>query len=192
MDWALSGPIPWKARGCERAGTVHLGGTLEQIAASEKAVGNGEAPAQPFVLLGQQSRFDATRAPADSHTAWAYCHVPNGCSLDMSEQIERQIERFAPGFRQRILARHIITPAAWEAYNPNYIGGDIAGGAMNLGQLVARPVLAMAPYATASPGIYFCSASTPPGPGVHGLCGYYAAWAALRRELRGAPGLRPL
>jgi phytoene dehydrogenase-like protein len=186
LDWALSGPITWTSAECARAGTVHLGGTLEEIAASEAAVGRGEHPHRPFVLLSQPSRFDPSRAPAGRHTAWAYCHVPNGSTMDMTERIEAQVERFAPGFRDLILARHIMAPADFEIYNANYIGGDINGGAQDLRQLFTRPVARLVPYSTPLRELYICSSSTPPGGGVHGLCGYHAARAAIR-----SLGLRP-
>lgn len=179
LDWALDQPIPWTSAECQRAATIHLGGTLEDIAASERAVGQGQHPERPFVLLAQHTLFDTTRAPAGKHTAWAYCHVPNGSTVDMTERIEAQIERFAPGFRQHILARHALNTSAMMAYNPNYIGGDINGGIQDLGQLFTRPTVSLNPYATPARGIYLCSSSTPPGGGVHGLCGYYAAQAAL-------------
>ena len=181
LDWALSGPIPWTAPACARAGTVHLGGTLDEIAASERAPARGETSERPFVLLAQPSLFDASRAPEGRHTAWAYCHVPNGSTVDMTEAIERQIERFAPGFRERILARSASAPADLERRNPNLVGGDIGGGSNELRQLVARPVLRPVPYATPLEGVYLCSSSTPPGGGVHGMCGYLAARAALGR-----------
>jgi phytoene dehydrogenase-like protein len=180
VDWALDGPIPWRAALCARAGTVHVGGTLAEIAASERAVWRGEHPENPFMLVAQQSLFDPTRAPPGKHVAWAYCHVPNGSTVDMTECLERQIERFAPGFRARVLARSVLPPAALERYNPNYIGGDINGGVQDLWQLYARPTLRLAPYATPVQGLYICSASTPPGGGVHGMCGYHAARTALR------------
>ena len=181
MDWALDAPIPWTARECADAGTVHLGGTLEEIADAEAAVWRGERPERPFVLLAQPTMFDDTRAPAGKHIAWAYCHVPNGSDFDMTERIEAQIERFAPGFRQAILARSVMSPSDMQAYNPNYAGGDIGGGANTLRQLFARPVSVIAPYRTPIEGVYLCSASTPPGAGVHGMCGYWAARAALKR-----------
>ncbi len=191
LDWALDGPIPWRATACHRAGTVHLGNTLAEMARSERAAWQGMHPDQPYIILTQPSLFDPTRAPAGKHTAWAYCHVPNlhmpgagngpGMSPDkMIERIEAQVERFAPGFKARILARHVMTPADFEAYNPNYVGGDIIGGAQDLPQFFARPVLSRNPYATPAEGIYLCSASTPPGGGVHGMCGYHAAQAVLR------------
>jgi phytoene dehydrogenase-like protein len=181
LDWALSGPIPWKSADCARAGTVHLGGTLDEVAASEATIGRGEHPERPFVLLSQPSLFDPTRAPAGRHTAWAYCHVPNGSTLDMTGRIEAQVERFAPGFRDLILARHVLAPTGFESYNANYIGGDINGGAQDLRQLFTRPVARLVPYSTPLRSLYICSSSTPPGGGVHGLCGYYAARAALDR-----------
>jgi phytoene dehydrogenase-like protein len=180
VDWALDGPIPWRARDCARAATVHVGGSLEEIAAAEAAVGRGEIPDRPFVLLAQPSLFDRSRAPEGKEVAWAYCHVPNGSTRDMLGAIEDQIERFAPGFRDRILARHVAAPAQLERHNANYIGGDISGGANNLGQLFTRPFLQAVPYATGLRGVYLCSASTPPGGGVHGMCGHHAALAALR------------
>ena len=180
LDLALDGPIPWQAAQCTRAATVHVGGTLPEIASAENAVWRGEHPAKPFVLLAQQSLFDPSRAPAGKHTLWAYCHVPPGSTFDMSERIEAQIERFAPGFRERILARHTLTPAQLEQYNANYIGGDINGGVQDLWQLFTRPTIQINPYATPVKGLYLCSSSTPPGGGVHGLCGYYAAKAALK------------
>lgn len=181
LDLALDGPIPWQAEACKQAGTVHLGGTLPEIARAERAVWKGEHPHYPYVLLVQQSLFDSTRAPAGKHTVWAYCHVPNGSQINMSERIEAQIERFAPGFRQRILARHTTTAQEMADYNANYIGGDINSGVQDLTQLFTRPVIAPVPYATPDKSLYICSASTPPGGGVHGMCGYYAARAALRR-----------
>ena len=183
LDLALDGPIPWRAAACARAATVHLGGTLEELVASEAAVSRGEVPERPYVLLAQQSLFDPTRAPAGKHTAWAYCHVPNGSAADMTERIEAQIERFAPGFRDLVLARHTMSPADLEAYNPNYVGGDINAGIQDLRQLYTRPVARVVPYSTPTAGLYLCSASTPPGGGVHGMCGYWAARAALGRGL---------
>ena len=181
IDWALAGPIPWRAPECALAGTVHLGGTLEEIAEGEQEVWRGRHPERPFVLLAQPSLFDPSRAPAGSHTGWAYCHVPNGSTTDMTEAIERQVERFAPGFRDLILARHTRTAAGYELYNPNCIGGDINGGVQDLRQIFARPVPGPDPYATDCEGLYLCSSSTPPGGGVHGMCGYHAARAALRK-----------
>lgn len=178
VDYALSSPIPWKASDCLRAGTVHLGGTFEEIAAAERAVANGEHPERPFILLAQPTLFDKTRAPEGKHIAWAYCHVPNGSTFDMTTRIEAQIERFAPGFRDCILARHISPPATLEAMDANLIGGDISGGAMTLRQTVFRPTHRT--YATSDPNIFLCSASTPGVGGVHGMCGYNAARAALK------------
>jgi phytoene dehydrogenase-like protein len=183
IDYALDGPIPWKESACARAATVHVGGTLEEIAASEQSVSRGIVPERPFVLLAQQSRFDSTRAPEGKHTAWAYCHVPNGCEVEMTARIEAQIERFAPGFGDRILARHTLNPAQLQAYNANYIGGDINGGVQDLAQLYTRPVARLDPYSTPNPTLFFCSSSTPPGGGVHGMCGYHAARSALKSAL---------
>jgi len=179
LDWALDGPVPWTAPECLRAATVHLGGTLEEIAASESAHERGELHDRPFVLFVQPTLFDPSRAPEGRHTAWAYCHVPNGCSLDATDRIERQVERFAPGFRQRILARSVLAPVDLERRNANLIGGDINGGRMDLAQVLARPIARPTPYRTPVPGLYLCSASTPPGGGVHGMGGYFAATAAL-------------
>jgi phytoene dehydrogenase-like protein len=180
VDYALDAPVPWRAVECLQAGTVHLGGTLDEIASSERAVWRGEHPERPYVLFVQQTPFDPTRAPVGKHTAWAYCHVPHGSTVDMTGRIEAQIERFAPGFRERILARSTRTAAEMAAYNPNYIGGDINGGVQDLRQLYTRPVASLTPYATPARGIYLCSSSTPPGGGVHGMCGYFAAQAALK------------
>jgi len=180
LDFALAGSIPWKAAECARAATVHLGGTLDEIAASEAAVARGEHPERPFVLLVQPSPFDASRAPVGRHTAWAYCHVPNGSTFDMRARIEAQIERFAPGFRDLVLARSVLTPARLQDMNANYVGGDINGGAQDLGQMFTRPVARRVPYSTPVRGLYICSSSTPPGGGVHGMCGYHAARAALK------------
>ncbi|MGH7962137.1 MAG: phytoene desaturase family protein [Candidatus Binatia bacterium] len=179
VDWALASPIPWTATACTRAGTVHLGGTLKEIAAAERAPWQGKPAEQPFVLLAQPSLFDATRAPAGKHTAWAYCHVPNGSTVSMVDRIEAQIERFAPGFRTRVLARSILTPADLERHNANLVGGDINGGVQDLRQLFLRPTLRL--YTTPAQGLYLCSSSTPPGGGVHGMCGYFAARVALRK-----------
>jgi phytoene dehydrogenase-like protein len=178
VDWALDGPIPWKAEACKRAGTVHLGGTLEEIEASERAPWRGETSEKPLVLLAQPTLFDPTRAPAGKHVAWAYCHVPNGSQADMSERVENQIERFAPGFRALILKRSVNTAADLERHNPNLVGGDFSGGSLELDQLIFRPT--WRGYGTPARGVYLCSASTPPGAGVHGMCGYWAARAALR------------
>jgi phytoene dehydrogenase-like protein len=180
VDYALDGPIPWKASACRQAGTVHVGGTFEEIQTAEQAVWRGEHPERPFVLLAQQSLFDATRAPGGMHTLWAYCHVPNGSTQDMTGAIEEQIERFAPGFRSRILFRRSANAQQMEQYNPNYVGGDINGGAQTIDQFFTRPVPSWVPYATPAKGIYICSSSTPPGGGVHGMCGYQAAKAVLR------------
>ncbi|HEY1793317.1 MAG TPA: NAD(P)/FAD-dependent oxidoreductase [Opitutaceae bacterium] len=185
-DWALSSPVPWRAAECRRAGTVHLGGTLEQIASAESEVAGGGFPAQPFVLFAQPTLFDPSRAPAGRHTAWAYCHVPNGWQGDALAAIEAQVERFAPGFRDCILARHVATPATLEAMNANYVGGDICGGSNSLSQLFTRPVVQGVPYRTGLRGVYLCSSSTPPGGGVHGMCGWNAAQAALRDLRRAA------
>jgi phytoene dehydrogenase-like protein len=181
LDWALDGPIPWENELCRRAGTLHLGGTLGEIAAAEAAVGRGEHPARPFVLLAQPSRFDPERAPAGKHTAWAYCHVPNGSTVDMAAAIEAQVERFAPGFGARIIARSSMHTAALERFDANLLGGDITGGAQDLRQILGRPALRLDPYAMPAEGLYLCSASTPPGGGVHGMPGYHAATSALRR-----------
>jgi phytoene dehydrogenase-like protein len=179
VDWALNGPIPWKAAGCLRAATIHLGGTLAQIADSERAVWQGKHPEKPYIILVQPTLFDASRAPEGKHTAWAYCHVPNGSTFDMTERIEAQIERYAPGFRDCILARHVMPPAAMEQHNANYIGGDINGGVQDMWQFYTRPTLRRVPYSTPAKELYLCSSSTPPGGGVHGMCGYFAARAAL-------------
>jgi phytoene dehydrogenase-like protein len=179
IDWALDAPIPFTARECSLAGTVHIGNTLKEINASEKDTWVGAESTAPFVLLAQQSLFDDSRAPQGKHTAWAYCHVPNGSRKDMTEVIEMQVERFAPGFRERIIGRHTMNTVQLEEYNPNYIGGDVVGGANDIHQLFARPVLKYSPYRTSAKGIYICSASTPPGGGVHGFCGYNAAKRAL-------------
>ena len=180
LDWALDGPIPWTAEACRRAATVHLGGTLAELAASERAPWAGRAPQRPYVLLAQQSLWDETRAPADKHTAWAYCHVPNGWHGDATEAVEEQVERFAPGFRDLILERNAMGPAALERHNRNLVGGEINGGAMTLAQSFFRPAPQLVPYRTGRPGLYLCSASTPPGGGVHGMCGHLAARQALR------------
>jgi phytoene dehydrogenase-like protein len=179
IDYALDAPVPWLNDACRRAGTIHLGGSAREIAASEQAVASSRIPDRPFVLAAQHSVFDSTRAPAGKHTFWAYCHIPCGSIFDMTSRIETQIERFAPGFRDRILARHAMGPAQLEAWNPNLAGGDISGGASTLWQLLARPVLSATPYRTPLPGVYLCSASTPPGGGVHGMCGFNAARAAI-------------
>ena len=177
IDWALSAPIPWSAGECARAGTVHLGGTLDEIARSERAAWRGHVDDAPFVLLAQPSLFDSSRAPEGKHTAWAYCHVPNASRVDMTERLERQVERFAPGFRDTILARHVFAPADLENHNANLVGGDITGGAQTLRQLIFRPTSML--YRTPLEGVYLCSSSTPPGGGVHGMCGFHAAQMAL-------------
>jgi phytoene dehydrogenase-like protein len=184
VDYALSAPIPWKARGCAQAATVHLGGTLDEIAASERACAEGRAADRPFVLLAQQSLFDPSRAPAGKHTAWAYCHVPRGSAEDFTPKIDAQIERFAPGFRDLILARSVLAPADLEAYNPNYVGGDIACGSTAFPQLLLRPGFRLDLHSTPDRSIYICSSATPPGAGVHGLCGHFAARSALARVLQ--------
>lgn len=181
IDYALDAPVPWKNADVARGGTVHVGGTYEEIAASEKAVGRGEHPEWPWVIVGQQSLFDPTRAPAGKHTAWVYCHVPSGSTVDMTDRIEAQLERFAPGFKETVLARATNGPVDLERYNENYIGGDIAGGLSNLRQFFTRPIVKLNPYSTPNPRLFLCSASTPPGAGVHGMCGYFAARAALKR-----------
>jgi phytoene dehydrogenase-like protein len=179
VDWALDGPIPWRDPACLQAGTLHIGGSLEEIAAAERDVWGGVPPEKPFVLLSQPSLFDSSRAPGGMHTAWAYCHVPNGCTEDMTHRIEGQIERFAPGFRQQILARHVMSPADMEAYNPNYIGGDIVGGVQGFRELFVRPLGRWRAYSTPVKDLYICSSSMPPGGGVHGMCGHLAAKQAL-------------
>ena len=179
LDWALSAPVPWRDPACARAGTVHLGGPLAEVVADEAAVWRGEHPERPFVLLAQPTVADPSRAPAGRHVLWGYCHVPNGSTVDMTERIERRIEEFAPGFRDVVLARHAMGPQAMEAYNANYVGGDIAGGANMLRQLVFRPLPTLSPYATPLEGVYLCSSSTPPGGGVHGMCGWHAVQAAV-------------
>lgn len=184
IDWALGGPIPFFSEACRRAGTVHLGNTFEEIAAAEAMVWEGKHPERPFVLLAQQSVFDPLRAPAGRHTAWAYCHVPYGSTQDMTAAIEAQVERFAPGFRDLILARNTMDTARLQEYNPNYTGGDITGGVNDLGQIFTRPALRWSPYRTSAKGLYLCSSSTPPGGGVHGMCGYHASERAIRDILR--------
>ncbi|HEY1262998.1 MAG TPA: NAD(P)/FAD-dependent oxidoreductase [Terriglobales bacterium] len=186
MDWALSGPVPWRCAELGRAATVHLGGSFEEIIAVEKGVSAGAAPETPFMITAQHSLFDTSRAPAGKHTLWAYCHVPNGSDEDMTERMERQVERFAPGFRDTILGRSAHSPRALEAQNANLVGGDFLGGALTLKQLIFRPN--WRGYLTPSPDIYLCSASTPPGPGVHGMCGHWAARVALRRRFHLSSG----
>ncbi len=188
IDWALDAPIPWRDAACHQAATLHLGGSRMQIASAERAVWRGEHPAQPFVLLSQPSLFDPGRAPHGKHTAWAYCHVPHASAADCSAQIEAQVERFAPGFRQRILARRTHTAREMEAYNPNYVGGDINTGVQDWRQFFTRPVLSGSPYRLPVRGLYLCSSATPPGGGVHGMCGYYAAQAVLEDARRGRLG----
>lgn len=180
VDWALDAQIPFTSPQAKRAGTVHLGNTFEEIALSEKLTWQNQHSESPYVLLAQQSIFDPTRAPEGKHTAWAYCHVPNGSTKDMTAIIEQQVERFAPGFKDVILAKHTMNTAEVESYNPNYIGGDINGGVIDLGQLFTRPALRSSPYRTSAKGLYICSSSTPPGGGVHGMCGYHAAKRALK------------
>jgi phytoene dehydrogenase-like protein len=180
IDLALDGPVPWSHPLCRETACVHVGGSYDEIAEAERRVWRGEQVERPFVIVAQNSLFDDTRAPAGRHVVWAYCHVPNGSTVDMSERIERQIERFAPGFRDRILARHVLAPADLERRNANLIGGDINGGAQTLWQLLARPAARWNPYRTPLAGLYVCSASTPPGGGVHGMCGHLAASTALR------------
>jgi phytoene dehydrogenase-like protein len=184
IDWALNGPIPFTAPECREAGTVHLGNTFEEVARSEADAFEGRHSARPFVLLAQQSLFDSSRCPEGKHAAWAYCHVPHGSEVDMTEAIEKQVERFAPGFRDLILARHTMNTGALQQYNGNYVGGDIGGGAIDLSQLFTRPVLRLPPYRTSAKGVYLCSSSTPPGGGVHGMCGYHAARQALKDLFR--------
>ena len=181
VDWALDGPIPWRDPRCLEATTVHIGGTLDEIAASEAAVWHGEHSQRPFVLLVQASQFDETRAPEGKQSVWAYCHVPSGSTLDRTDVIERQIERFAPGFRDRVLARHVMNTRDLERHNPNDVGGAITGGMSTLAQMLARPTPRLDPYSTPNPRFYICSAATPPGGGVHGMCGFHAARSALRR-----------
>ncbi|MCE9580370.1 MAG: NAD(P)/FAD-dependent oxidoreductase [Deltaproteobacteria bacterium] len=181
LDWALGGPIPWRDPRCLEATTLHVGGTFEEIAASEAAAARGDHSDRPFLIVCQQSQADPTRAPAGQHTGYAYCHVPAGSTVDQTAAIEQQIERFAPGFRERILARHVTTPADLEAKNPNYVGGAITGGMADIGQLFTRPVARWNPYTTPHRRIFLCSASTPPGGGVHGMCGYHAAETVLAR-----------
>jgi len=184
IDYAITEPIPYTAKECLTAGTVHIGGTFDEISEAERIVWNGGHPEKPFVILAQPSLFDSSRSPDGMHTLWAYCHVPNGSDVDMSKRIENQIERFAPGFRDIILARHKMNSVDLEKYNPNYIGGDINGGVQDLMQFFSRPVLSLSPYRTPANGIYICSSSTPPGGGVHGMCGYHAAERVLKDLFR--------
>lgn len=186
LDWALSAPIPWRAADCARAATVHIGGTFAEIARAEAQVARGEHAERPYIILVQPTLFDDTRAPAARHTAWAYCHVPNGSAVDMTTRIEDQVERFAPGFRDVVLARHAMGPADLERHNANYVGGDIVGGANDLRQVLARPIVSLHPYRIPVPGWFLCSSSTPPGGGVHGMAGYHAATAALNSRGLGA------
>jgi len=182
IDWALDAPVPWRDPRVGDAGTVHLGGTLDEVAAGERAVSNGEHPARPFVLCVQPTVADPSRAPLGKHVLWAYCHVPNGSSVDMTAAIEGQLERFAPGFAERVLARHVMPPKALEAFDANLVGGDIGAGAADLRQFIARPVLSPHPWATPVPGLFLCSSSTPPGAGVHGMGGWQAARLAMKRD----------
>jgi phytoene dehydrogenase-like protein len=191
IDYALSAPIPWRDVACRHAATVHVCGTADEVAASEAAAVDGLVAERPFVLVAQQSQMDTSRAPDGRHTGWAYCHVPHGSGADMTERIERQIERFAPGFRDTILARHVRNARAVEMYNPNMVGGDIGGGANTLGQFLMRPSVRWNPYTTPDPSIFLCSSSTPPGGGVHGMCGFHAAETVLRRVFRRASSVRP-
>ncbi|MGH3098017.1 MAG: phytoene desaturase family protein [Streptosporangiales bacterium] len=182
VDYALSGPVPWANTACRSAGTVHVGGRWDEVALALEELGAGRHPQRPFVLVAQPSLVDRDRAPAGQHALWAYCGVPAGSDVDMSERIDAQIERFAPGFRDLVLDRHVRTAAGYQAYNPSYLGGDMSGGAMTPDQLVFRPAPRWDPYATPAPGVFLCSASTPPGAGVHGMCGYQAALSALRKR----------
>jgi len=179
VDWALAAPVPWRSDQCRQAGTLHLGGSFDELAANEAAVARNEHPKRPTVLLAQPSLFDRSRAPGDAHTLWGYCHVPSGSTVDMLPRIEAQIERFAPGFRDRVIARHVMTTAELESHNPNIVRGDIGGGANTLRQLFFRPVVRWNPCKTPVAGLYLCSSSTPPGGGVHGMCGYHAAKTVL-------------
>jgi phytoene dehydrogenase-like protein len=180
MDWALNEPIAFKNQDCQKAGTVHLGSTFEEIATSELNTSRGINPTTPFVLLSQPTLYDKSRAPEGKHIAWAYCHVPNGSTIDQTEIIENQIERYAPGFKNTIIQRNTINAQQLELYNPNYVGGDINGGILDIRQLYTRPVLSLSPYRTSAKGVYLCSSSTPPGGGVHGMCGYHAALRCLK------------
>lgn len=180
VDWALDAPVPWQSDICRKAGTLHLGGGMEEIALSERLIWRGQASERPYVLAVQNSLFDASRAPPGKHTLWTYCHVPNAYARDITDRIEAQVERFAPGFKETVIGKHTMSPVDYEMYNPNMIGGDINGGALSLDQLFTRPVLRAIPFSTARKGLYICSSSSPPGGGVHGMCGYYAAHVALR------------
>ncbi|MBL9037087.1 MAG: NAD(P)/FAD-dependent oxidoreductase [Archangium sp.] len=180
LDYALDAPMPWSAPGAHDAATLHLGGTLAELVESEAAPAAGREPKAPYVLVAQQSRFDDSRAPAGHHTLWAYCHVPNGSTVDMTSRIEAQLERFAPGFRRHVIARHAKHTGDLEAGNASYVGGDISGGSVGGLQLFARPTFRL-PYTTPNEGIFICSSSAPPGPGVHGMCGFWAAQAAMKR-----------
>ena len=180
MDWALSRPVPFTSDKCRKAATIHIGGSFSEIYNSEDMVSKNRITENPFVLFVQPGVVDISRAPEGKHTAWAYCHVPNDSTIDMTVAIEKQVERFAPGFRDCILARHVMNTQDVEAYNSNYIGGDINGGEASLSQIFSRPVLRISPYRTSAKGVYVCSSSTPPGGGVHGICGYYAARRALK------------
>ncbi len=191
VDWALDGPVPWSAEVCRRTVTVHVGGTFDEVARAEAAVAAGRHAEHPFVLVAQPGVVDPTRAPEGMQTLWGYCHVPNGSTVDMCERIEAQIERFAPGFRDRVLARSVRTAAEAEAHNPNLLGGDVNGGAATLRQTVFRPVPRWNPYRTPVDGVYLCSASTPPGGGVHGMCGVAAAEVALRERFASTRGRNP-
>lgn len=188
MDWALNAPVPWRSPECSKAATIHLGGSFAEVLASEKLVNSGQHAEKPFIILCQPSLFDPSRAPQGKHTLWAYCHVPNGSKIDMTANIENQIERFAPGFRDCILARSVMTPMNLEQHNANLVGGDINGGSQHLAQMFTRPTARL--YSTARKGLYICSSSTPPGGGVHGLCGYHAARAALGKSLTQNSGTR--
>jgi phytoene dehydrogenase-like protein len=180
VDWILNSPVPFKSKDCLKAGTLHLGGTSKEIIEAENSIWQNKHPEKPFVLLAQQSLFDNTRTPSGKHIAWGYCHVPSGSTVDMTEKIEKQVERFAPGFKDCITDKHTMNSLQYEEYNPNLVGGDITGGIQNLRQLYTRPSIRLSPYTTPAKNIYICSASTPPGGGVHGMCGYHAAKTALK------------
>ncbi|MEP6779183.1 MAG: NAD(P)/FAD-dependent oxidoreductase, partial [Gemmatimonadaceae bacterium] len=184
MDWALNSPVPWRAAECTRAGTIHIGGSLDEIAQSEGEIVSGKHAERPYLIVVQPSLIDDSRAPKGQHTLWAYCHVPRGSTFDMRERIENQLERFAPGFRDCVIGRSSLAPADLERNNASIVAGDIAGGAGDLMQIYARPVVSLDPYATAMDGVYFCSSSTPPGIGVHGMCGFHAAQSALKHSLK--------